>query len=106
MLMLRDYGLHPLLCDDMGLGKTIQGTTTTITTITTATTTTTTTTTATAAKLLLQTTAASNNQLLRLTNDQRPLSLVCAGNTLGSGRKEVAALGGSLPEFRYDALEK
>ena len=103
--MLRDYGLHPLLCDDMGLGKTIQGTpTTTITTITTATTTTTTT--ATAAKLLLQTTAASNNQLLRLTNDQRPLSLVCAGNTLGSGRKEVAALGGSLPEFRYDALEK
>tara|TARA_B110000090_G_C12969046_1_gene288142 strand:- start:72 stop:383 length:312 start_codon:yes stop_codon:yes gene_type:complete len=103
MLMLRDYGLHPLLCDDMGLGKTIQGTPTTITTITTATTTTTT---ATAAKLLLQTTAASNNQLLRLTNDQRPLSLVCAGNTLGSGRKEVAALGGSLPEFRYDALEK
>ena len=103
--MLRDYGLHPLLCDDMGLGKTIQGTPTTITTTTTITTATTTTTTATAAKLLLQNYCCFQQSIIT-TNQRPPLSLVCAGNTLGSGRKEVAALGGSLPEFRYDALEK
>ena len=103
MLMLRDYGLHPLLCDDMGLGKTIQGT-----------------------PYhydhhdhychyyyyhgyCCKTTAANYccfQQSIITTNQRPPLSLVCAGNTLGSGRKEVAALGGSLPEFRYDALEK